>query len=272
MIRIDSLDDERIQPYRNLKDRELAAMGGLFLAEGEHVTRRLMASRTHQTHSVLLAEHRVESIAPAVPLGVPIYVGSREMVSQIVGYTFHSGVLSVGIRPANPSLESIFENEPAGGRTTLLICPEVINHDNLGSLIRIAAGFGVSAMLVGERSCDPYWRRSVRVSMGTIFSLPVITSRHLSSDLELLQKKWGVHTIATVLDAEAIPLQRSLRKQMPNGGRRIGILLGSESQGLDRWTIDHCDTKVTIPMFHGTDSLNIAVAAGVFLYHYTCQD
>ena len=107
--------------------------------------------------------------------------------------------------------------------------------------------------------------------MGTVFSLPVIRSENLLNDLLTLEQEWGVELIATVLDADATPLPDSKRLEMVNKGNRLAILVGSESQGLDRWTIDHCHHKVIIPMHLGTDSLNIAMASAVFLYHYTSQ-
>lgn len=269
MIPVETLDDPRLDGYRNLKDKTLASMGDLFIAESEHVARRLLEAKDHQTISVLAAEHRAAAIAPLMPAGVPLYVGSKAMLSDVVGYSFHSGVLALGRRPTNPTLASLFEHETENASSTLLICQQVLNDENLGSLIRIAAGFGASGVILGERSCDPYWRRAIRVSMGTVFSMPVIRSENLLEDLLTLEQQWGVELIATVLDADATALPDSHRKDMPNRGRRIAVLMGSESQGLDRWMIDHCHRKVTIPMHLGTDSLNIAMAAAVFLYHYT---
>lgn len=269
MIRIESLDDPRLDPYRNLKDRQLRSMGDLFLGEGEYVTRRLIKRHPQDVQSLLVTEDRIQDILPEVPDGVPMYVGSREMLQQIVGFSFHSGILSIGRRPANPSLASIFEQEKSPDRTTILICPEVLNHENMGLLIRVAAGIGAAALIVGESSCDPYWRRSIRVSMGAIFSLPIIRSENLSRDLLTLKDEWNVGLVATVLDDEAMALAHARRSDLPGQGRRVGLLLGSESQGLRQQMIDLCDQKVTIPMHHDTDSLNVAVAAGVFLYHYT---
>jgi tRNA G18 (ribose-2'-O)-methylase SpoU len=153
-------------------------------------------------------------------------------------------------------------------RLTLVVCPEISNVENIGSLIRLSAGFGADAMILGELCHDPFWRQSVRVSMGTIFKLPLLHTHDLARDLKRLRDEWGVELIATVLDAPpaAEPLEHARR------GSRVGILLGSEAQGLERAWIDACDRRVTIPMHHGTDSLNVAVAAGIFLYHFTRSD
>lgn len=269
MIRIHTLDDPRLDAYRNLKDRTLASMDDLFIAESEHVARRLLEAKNHETVSVLAVDSRAQAIVSLMPAGVPLYVGTKELLSGVVGYRFHSGVLAVGRRPTNPTIASLFAHEQK--QSTLLICQQVLNDENLGSLIRIAAGFGAAGVILGERSCDPYWRRAIRVSMGTVFSMPVIRSENLLDDLLALEQQWGVELIASVLDHDATPLPESQRSAMPNQGCRLAILVGSESQGLDRWMIDHCHRKVTIPMHLGTDSLNIAMASAVFLYHYTSQ-
>jgi tRNA G18 (ribose-2'-O)-methylase SpoU len=137
---------------------------------------------------------------------------------------------------------------------------------NLGGLVRLSAGFGADAMILGERSHDPFWRQSVRVSMGTIFTLPIVQSENLLGDLLRLKSEWGIELIATVLDANAQPLAASRRK------KRTALLFGGEAQGLDAEVVRACDRRVTIPMHHGTDSLNVAVAAGICLYHFTRED
>jgi tRNA G18 (ribose-2'-O)-methylase SpoU len=225
------------------------------------VVRRLLES-DFPVESVLLAQPKVAQIAPLAPPDLPVYAAPAEVVNKILGYKFHSGVMACGRRKANPPLASFFAG-PADRPVTLVICPEVINTDNLGSLIRISAAFGADAMLLGERSCDAFWRRSIRVSMGTVFRLPIVRCDDLLADIEELRDRWGVELAATVLDADAEPLERAGRS------RRFGLLLGSESQGLHPRFVRACPRRVAIPMQLGTDSLNVAVAAAVFLYHFT---
>jgi tRNA G18 (ribose-2'-O)-methylase SpoU len=168
--------------------------------------------------------------------------------------------MAVGVRPPSPTIDDLLAgNEQA----TLVVCPEVEKTDNLGSLIRIAAAFGVDAMILGERSCDPFFRQSVRVSMGTVFHLPIVRSEDLKRDLRRLRDEFNVELIATVLDEDAEPLERAGR------AATTALLLGNEAQGLPADVVALCDRRVTIPMKLGTDSLNVAVAAGVFLYHFT---
>jgi tRNA G18 (ribose-2'-O)-methylase SpoU len=260
LIPIHSIDDDRVAIFRELKERELAARSGLFIAEGEHVVRRLLGSR-FEVHSVLLAQRRVAEIAPLVPDHVPAYAVPNELVHQIVGFKFHSGILAAGKRPPRASIDDVVPRDRE--RLTLVICPEIATTDNLGSLIRLSAGFGVEAMIIGERSCDPFFRQSVRVSMGTIFRLPIVQSEDIARDLRRLRDEWRVDLAAAVLDDDAEPLSRASRAP------RLGLLFGNEAQGLHREHVDLCQRRVTIPMKLGTDSLNVAVACGIFLYHFT---
>lgn len=260
MLPVTSIDDPRLDPYRALKDRELARDGNRFIAEGELVVRRLLGS-DYPVESVLLAERRAQRLAPLVPGHVPVYVVPEELLRQIIGYKFQSGVIAVGRRKPQILLEQL----PAlrNQRVTLVICPETASAQNMGALIRISAAFGIDAMVLGERCCDPFWRQSIRVSMGTIFSLPLVFSTDLVRDLALMREQWGIELAAAVLDDHAEPLKAASR------ANRLGIVFGNEAQGLDDRIVSLCDRKVTIPMRTGIDSLNVAVAAGIFLHHFT---
>jgi len=132
--------------------------------------RRLLASST-PVESVLLAERKSAAIAPLVPANIALFVASDQLIERIIGFEFHSGVLACGIRPPSPSLQSVIPPPPEP--VLLTVCQQITNTENLGALIRISAAFGSRAMLCGERCCDPYFRQSIRVSMGCIFSLPI---------------------------------------------------------------------------------------------------
>jgi tRNA G18 (ribose-2'-O)-methylase SpoU len=260
VIPIDSLADPRVAHYRNLKDRELERRGQRFIAEGEYIVRRLLAS-DFTTESLLLADRRVSEIAPLVPDDVPVYCVPNALMNEILGLKFHSGVMACGLRKPPATLEKIVPIDKK--HLTLVICPEIANAENIGSMIRIAAAFGADAMLSGEKCHDPFWRQSVRVSMGTIFSLPLLHSQDLHQDIQRLKSEWGVQFAASVLDPSAEPLSTAARPA------KFALMFGNEAQGLtDEW-IAACDRKITIPMHWGTDSLNVAVATGIFLYHFT---
>jgi tRNA G18 (ribose-2'-O)-methylase SpoU len=258
---IDSLDDPRVRFYRNLKDRDLARQGGRFIAEGETVVRRLLASG-YAAESVLLAARRLDRMLPEVPEHVPVYVAESGLVNRILGYKFHSGVMAVGLRGPGPTLEGLAAGW--GDDVTLVVLPEIANTDNLGSLIRISAAFGASGIILGQRCCDPFYRQSVRVSMGGVFHVPIYRSPDLLADMRALRQGRGVQFIATVLDRDAEDLARAKR-----GAPRIGLVFGNEAQGLDAEHVAACERRVTIPMRLGTDSLNVSVAAGIMLHHFT---
>jgi tRNA G18 (ribose-2'-O)-methylase SpoU len=262
IVPIDTLDDPRVAPYRNLKDRELARSGDLFIAEGEQVVRRLLTS-DYPTESLLLARRRAEQVAPLAPPGVPLYVVDDALVHQIGGFKFHSGVLAVGRRkPAEP-LDALLSRVARKPRLTLVVLPDIANTDNMGALVRISAAFGADALVVGQHCCDPFWRQSVRVSMGTVFSLPLVRSSDLPGDLRGLRERRGFELAAAVVGEGAEALERAGRAD------RLALLFGNEAQGLSPEYLAACDRRVTIPMQLGTDSLNVAVAAAVFLYHFT---
>src|SRR5688500_9496614 len=258
--RIDSLDDPRVWHYRDLKDRALDRSGRWFIAEGEHVVRRLLAS-DFPVESVFLSEKRAAGFAPAVPAEVPVYVAPQAVMEGVMGFKFHSGIVACGRRKPPRTIDDVVPKDRE--RLTLVACPDLSNVENIGSIIRLCAGFGVDALVLGERCHDPFWRQSVRVSMGTIFSLPLVHTDNLLRDLERLRREWGIELAATVLDDGAESLAQMKRPA------RFGLLLGNEAQGLDAEHIAACDRRVTIPMKRGTDSLNVAIATGIFLYHFT---
>jgi tRNA G18 (ribose-2'-O)-methylase SpoU len=262
VIPVDSLDDPRVAPYRALKDRELARSGDRFIAEGEHVVRRLIES-DYPVESLLLARKRAAAVAPLAPPDVPAYVVDDALIHGVVGYKFHSGVMAVGRRKPPLSLDAFMAARAAAQRLTLVVLPDIANTENLGSLVRITAAFGADALVLGQHSCDPFWRQAVRVSMGTIFSLPLVRSDDLLADLHALRGRWGVELAAAVVGESAEPLAHARR------GERLGLLFGNEAQGLGADYVAACHRRVTIPMHLGTDSLNVAVAAAVFLYHFT---
>lgn len=257
MIRIDDIDDPRIAPYRHLRDRDLRADGDRFIAEGRHVVQRLLASR-YPVESILCSERWLSAVEGRVAEGVPIYLTSDARLSEIIGFDFHTGCLAVGRSGPLPTVASMIE--PLGPSATLAIVDESSNVENLGSILRIAAGFGASGVIVGPRSADLFYRRCIRVSMGTIFALPLAQSADLAADLALLASR-GFDTIATVTDADAIPLPTL------SVASKRAIVLGSEAHGLPRDLAAACTHRATIPMHLGTDSLNVSIAAAVFLYH-----
>ena len=184
------------------------------------------------------------------------------MLNDVVGFQFHTGVMAIGRRGPSPRLDDVL---PAVGRSVVAVCPDLNNFENLGSVIRTAAAFGVDALILGERCCDPFYRMSVRVSMGTCFRLPIVRCDDLQATLGQLRSDHGYTLLATVLDdaAELLP-----SVVVPE---RVAVLFGNEAVGLSAADAAACDRRVTLPMRRGTDSLNVAAAAAVFLYHLSSQ-
>jgi tRNA G18 (ribose-2'-O)-methylase SpoU len=260
VILIDSIDDPRVESYRNLKMKNLQRGGQFFIAEGKKVVERLLES-DFQTASVFISRKRLEEWEPKVPADVPLYFAEQDVMSQLVGFDFHVGVVGCGIRKPNVPLEWLLPSDAR--RLTLVACPNCDNPENMGAIVRIGAAFGIDGLILGSGCCDPYARRVIRVSMGTAFKLPIIESRDLANDLSRLKHEWQFELAGTVLDEDAERLESARR------GPRLCILMGNEDTGLhDSWT-RLCDRRLTIPMCRGTDSLNVAVAAGIVLHHFT---
>ena len=207
-----------------------------------------------------MSQRRAEQLAALVPADVPVYVATTEVLNRIIGFKFHSGVLACGLRGRRRTLEEVLPHDRP--RLRIVICEDINNAENLGGIIRVAAGFGADALVLGERCVDPFWRQCVRVSMGTLFWLPLVQSENLLADLAKLRDEWDVELAATVLAADG----ESLASSRPSA--RMGLLFGGEAQGLSPAAVAACDRRITIPMKLGTDSLNVAVAAGIVLYHF----
>jgi len=188
-----------------------------------------------------------------------VFVVPDDDVEKIVGFNFHRGVLACGRRRPGRKLDEVAQSQV---EPTIVVCPDVQDPENMGAMLRIGSALGVTALMLGRRCADPFSRRVLRVSMGAALRLPLIESDDLPGDLRRLQREFHCELVATVLDDEAHPLD-----QIHRAGR-VAILFGSEGHGLERTLVDLCDRKVTIPMLPGTDSLNVAVAAGIVLHHY----
>jgi tRNA G18 (ribose-2'-O)-methylase SpoU len=256
MQRIASIDDPRLAPYRHLKETNATRRDGLFICEGEKLARRLLDSH-FDVASLLVGESLASEYSDVAP-SIAVYVVPDDSIEGIVGFNFHRGVLACGKRRQPLSLDDLCSN--LGEQATLAVCPDVQDPENLGTILRIASAFGVNGVLIGQKTADPWSRRVLRVSMGASLRLPIVASNDLARDLRLLNERWQIERWATVLDTDATPIRQATRP------KRLALLFGSEGHGLDRDLIDVCDKRVTIPMAPGVDSLNVAVAAGIFFY------
>ena len=252
-VEIHEPDDPRLGDYRHLKERHLNAEGGRFVAESERVVRRLLASGL-RVHSVLVTPPRLATLADALEGPFPVFLAAQPVLDAIAGFHVHRGCLAIGERPPPAPL-------PRGARA-LVVAEDLTDVDNLGALARHAAAFGADALMLSPRCADPFYRKAIRVSLGAVFSLPVVRAQGWPADLEALRAD-GVEIVAAVIDGGATPLARFAPPP------RFALLLGAEGPGLSAAARAACDHLVTIPMGAGVDSLNVATAGAIFLYALT---
>ena len=262
IVPINSFDDPRLAPYRNLRERTLRGESA-FIAEGQLVTERLLDS-PFETESLLTSAETASNFSTAFAAKIknrPIYTLPRkENLSQIAGFPFHQGVLALGQRKPLPSfLEALTVWGSAPG--TWIVLPNATKPDNLGLVFRSAAALGASGVVLGECCCDPFSRRALRVSMGGVLQVPVIQARDLRKEIHRLRETSQISFYATVLSHDAVPLS-SVRTRTS----QIAILFGNEYSGLAPEDEALCDLKLTIPMAPKVDSLNLGVSVGIFLY------
>lgn len=257
-IPIKDLDDPRLAMYRHLKATNATRDSGQFVVEGETLFGRLLDS-VFPVASVLATDQSAPSIAPRVPEGVPLYVVPQSRIEALVGFHFHRGVLACGHR--RPWPDPIELARSAGEKAVFVVCPHVDNPDNLGAVVRIADVLGADAVLASQRCPDPLSRRVLRVSMGTALRVPVVARDDLAAEIDRLRGAFGFVTVATVIDPAAEPLDTFRRPD------RLALFLGSEGHGLGPEWLALCDRALTVPMRTGAESLNLAVAAGIVLYH-----
>ncbi|HLS39487.1 MAG TPA: RNA methyltransferase [Ornithinicoccus sp.] len=253
-------DDERVRDYLRLTDvalrRVLEPREGLYLAESEKVIRRALAAG-HRMRSVLMAPRWVTDLADLVDLavgqGVPVYVASPAVIQEMTGFHLHRGALASMHRPALPEPEEVL----AGARRVAVL-EDIVDHTNVGAVFRSAAALGVDAVLVTPRCADPLYRRSVRVSMGTVFQVPWTRIPDWPASLERLREA-GFTVAALALSEDAVALDE-LAADPPE---RLALVLGTEGDGLSPRTVATSDVVVRIPMAAGVDSLNVAAASAV---------
>ena len=257
MIEITSLNDPRVSPFSRLTEAqlrmELEPENGLFIAESPKVIRvaldagwQPMALLCERKHIEGDARDIIERLSPRVP----IYTGSRELLTQLTGYTLTRGVLCAMHRRPFPTLEEILK-----GARRVVVIEAVTDTTNIGAIFRSAAALGIDAVLLTRNTCDPLNRRAVRVSMGSVFLVPWTWLDVPISSLH----EYGFRTVAMALTDQSIPLDEARLKAEP----RLAIIMGTEGDGLPQQTISKADYTVRIPMAHGVDSLNVAAAAAV---------
>ena len=252
--------DQRLADYVGLTDPEMSRRSverPYFIAEGIEVVRRLVASGL-ELRSIVVAPNRLERLLPALTeVRCPIYTAERDVISSTIGYALHRGVIGSAYRPSPPLLDDVLSRPPLDGvRHRLAVLQGVNDHENLGAIARSARAFGIDALILDPTCADPYYRRCVRVSMGEILFLPVITMSVDDLAAAVHQHRGSVLALTPRRDA------KTLLEVAPRDGP-IALVLGAEGFGLPEATLEVADHMARIPIAEDVDSLNVGHAAAV---------
>ena len=259
VIRIDRFDDPRLDAYRSVSDAELLRRTNRFIAEGRLVVGRLLGSG-HRIDSLLLNEasfHALDAALDRLSSDVPIYLCRAKAFAAITGFNLHRGCLAIAERPVERPLADVVRHAHR-----VLVLEGVTDADNIGSAFRNAAAFG-AAVVLNAACCDPLYRKAIRTSMGAVLRTPYTRAPDWPGDLRRLKDE-GFTIVALTPRDTAIDLRAFTREPAP---ARIALLVGSEGPGLTSGAEAIADVHVRIPMRGDVDSLNLATATGIALYH-----
>jgi len=264
VVRIESIDDPRVELYRNIRDRDLYGRERVFVAESEMVIRRLLPF-AHRIRSLLLTPARYEVLRnelDVLPESVPVYVAEMDVLCDVAGFHIHRGALAIAERPSAEELSVpyLLGHLTDRAELRLLLAEGITNVDNVGGLVRAAAAFGIDAVVFDSTCCDPLYRKAVRVSVGHVLTVPWAISTDWIGDLEKLKQQWGFTLIAAESTDAAIPLWDVPETQ------RWALIVGSEASGVAAESLNCCDFVAEIPMHRDVPSINVASAAAVAMY------
>lgn len=264
VVRVTDPADPRLRDYTDLTDVKLRTSRepaeGLYMAESSTVIRRALDAG-HRPRSFLMADKWLESMDDVLAEhpDVPVFVGDEDVLRQVTGFHLHRGALAAMHRPSLPSVHELVTRARDGaGARRVAVLEDIVDHTNVGAIFRSAAALGVDAVLVSPRCADPLYRRSVRVSMGTVFQVPWTRIDSWPGGLHALAED-GFTVAALALADDAVSLD-DLAAEPPE---RLALVLGTEGDGLSRGAVEAADVVVRIPMAGGVDSLNVAAASAV---------
>ncbi len=258
IIEINDLSLPELLPYRTTAEIQLLHFyepePGIFIAESPKVIRRALAAG-YEPISMLLERKYIEGQASDIINGIgdiPIYTADSEVLTSITGFKLTQGALCAMRRKPMPDISDILKNA-----SRIAVLEDIMNQTNIGAIFRSAAALGIDAVLLTKACSDPLYRRSVRVSMGTVFQIPWC---YLKADDTISEiKDMGFSAAAMALRNDTVSIDDP--KLMSE--KKLAIILGTEGTGLKETTINNCDHTIKIPMSHGVDSLNVAAASAV---------
>lgn len=283
LITVEDPDDPRLRDYTGLTDVELRRRRepaeGLFIAEGEKVIRRAKDAG-YEMRSMLLSAKWVDVMRDVIDeLPAPVYAVSPELAERVTGYHVHRGALASMQRKPLPTADDLLRTArrvvvtesvndamaPLSLQTSagqrVAIFEDVVDHANLGAAFRNAAALGVDAVFLTPRCADPLYRRSVKVSMGAVFSVPWTRLESWPKDVDLFRQH-GFVTAALCLAENSITIDELASRRI----EKLALMLGTEGEGLSTDALRAADEWVRIPMAAGVDSLNVAAASAVAFY------
>lgn len=263
LMYINNFDEVTTTPgpklYHNLNETQLLHYNepelGYFIAESPNVIERALRNH-YEPDSFFVQEKELNTLLPIINeyhlSNVPIYIASESMFKELTGIPMTRGVLSAMKRRKDLPLDSICTNTHR-----IVVLENVVNPTNLGAIFRCAAALNMDGILLTKGCCDPLQRRSIRVSMGTVFQIPYTW---INDIYEL--KNYNYKTVAMALKENSLNIDDPRLKQE----NKLAIIMGSEGPGLKEETINNSDYTVMIPMGHGVDSLNVASAAAIAIW------
>ncbi len=264
VIEIQNFSDPELDIYARLTEAQLMnrfdPKNAMFIAESPKVIDRALDAG-YVPVSLLMERKDITGQAADIIVRcgeIPLFTADRDVLAQLTGYHLTRGVLCAMRRPPLPSVDEICKNAKR-----IAILENVMNPTNVGAIFRSAAALGVDAVLLTPGCSDPLYRRSARVSMGTVFQIPWTfigseITQWPQPGMEIIQRL-GFKTAALALNDNSV----SVDDEKLNSEEKLAIILGSEGDGLTDDTIAQCDYTVKIPMQHGVDSLNVAAASAV---------
>jgi tRNA G18 (ribose-2'-O)-methylase SpoU len=260
LIPVSDPADSCISAFRDVKERDLTGRQGLFVAEGEVVLRGLVSAASRCSPvAVLIAEKRLEALRDVLerlPHHVPVHTAPQDVLDGIAGFHLHRGILALGRKPDPLALGAFLDGLPE--RAVVVGACGIGNHDNMGGLFRNAAAFGAGAVVLDAASCDPLYRKAIRVSVGAAVTTPFARLAQRQGMVDLFRAH-GFEPLAFT------PRGETTLAELPRIDR-AAVIVGAEGPGLPDEVLDRC-RRVSIPMASGVDSLNVAVAAALALHH-----
>jgi len=266
LIEIETIDDPRLELYRDIKDPHMRRREGLFVVEGRFTLRCLIEDSPFDPVSVLTSQPArlaLQDVLGGLDPETPIYQAPSPVLQVLAGFHLHRGCLALARRPDELAPEEFLARAiRADGSSLIVVLEGLTNHDNVGGIFRNAMAMGADGVLLCARCCDPLYRKAIRTSLGGSFCVPFARVPGWPEDLRGLQAA-GFSVVA--LDPTGESIAAAARRNLP---RRTALVLGTEGAGLSPEVLELADLRLGIGMAAGVDSLNVATASGIALHYF----